>query len=196
MGRIASAKGGEILFPSDFRGVGTDSAIKMSLSRIAKAGDLTRLSHGIYRKPKKSEKKDSIVLTPEEIVMAISEQEKIRVKPSGLYALFKLGFSKEMPSILTYVTEGEPRKIVVGEHVLVFKATTPKKLSMKGPISGLLIQALEEIGKLNITDETEQKILDVLAKEDTKTLIEDINKAPAWIYLLLIELLKKLNSKS
>lgn len=194
--KIANTKGGEILFPNDFRGVGADSAIKMSLSRITKAGGLTRLSHGIYRKPKKNERKDDIALTPEEIVEAIAKQEKIKVRPSGPYALYKLGFSNDTPSTLTFITEGEPRKIVVNEHVIVFKATTPKKLAMKGAVSGLLIQALEEIGKKNITADLEQKIAHTITKEDDANLMDDIKNAPAWIYNLLIQLKKNLNNKS
>jgi hypothetical protein len=186
--QITHIKGGKILFPTDFRGVGTDSAIKMSLSRIANTGEIKRLSHGIYLKPKRSTKKEGFIPTPEEIAIAIADRERIRIKPSGLFALYQLGFNPALPATLTYVTDGEPRKILIGEQAIIFKATTPKKLSMKGPISSLLIQALEEIGKENLTSDYEQKIKDVLLKEDPQNLIDDIKKAPAWIYNLLIKL--------
>ena len=186
--QITHLKGGKILFPTDFRGLGSDSAIKMSLSRIASEGDLKRLSHGIYMKPKPSSKKGDFIPTHEEIAIAIANREEIRIKPAGLYALYVLGFNTDMPAALTYVTDGEPRKILIGERAIVFKATTPKKLSMKGPISSLIIQALEEIGKVNLTSDTQQKIKVALSKEAPQNLIDDIKKAPAWIYNLLIKI--------
>lgn len=184
--QLARTKGGTILFPADFRGSGTDSAIKMSLSRIAATGSLVRLSHGIYLKPRRNKKND--ILKPEQIAFAIAEREKIRIKPSGAYASYHLGFISELPKELTFITDGEPRKLFVGKNLIIFKATTPKKLSMKGPVSSLLIQALENIGKSSITSSIEQKIKDSLKKEDPQILLNDLKNAPAWIYNLLIKI--------
>jgi hypothetical protein len=188
MKQIDQAKAGEILFPADFRGAGTDSAIKMSLSRIAGKGNISRLSHGIYLKPKSGSKKNAVIPMPEEIAMAIAERESIRIMASGDYALYQLGFTNDKPTILTYVTDGEPRKIQIGDKTIIFKATTPKKLSMKGAVSSLIIQSLEVIGKENLTIDYERKIKAEMLKEDPKKLVEDLMKAPAWIYNLLIKL--------
>ncbi|WP_439695385.1 DUF6088 family protein [Mucilaginibacter sp. AW1-7] len=188
MEQISHIKRGKVLFPTDFRGIGTDSAIKMSLSRIAKQGHLTRLSHGIYLKPGRLSKKQEAVPAPEFIADAIAERENIRIRPAGNYALYHLGFESDKPAVLTYVTDGEPRKISINDHTIVFKSTTPKKLSMKGPISSLIIQALEEVGKDKITTELEVKIKKALQNEDAKKIMDDIKKAPAWIYNLMLKL--------
>jgi hypothetical protein len=188
MEQIDHIKGGNILFPTDFRGVGTDSAIKMSLSRIAQQGHLTRLSHGIYMKPVRNSNKSEPVLTPEFIADAIAKRENIRIKPAGDYALYQLGLAGDKPIILSYVTDGEPRKISIESHTIVFKPTTPKKLSMKGPISSLIIQALEDIGKDKVTAELQEKVKKTLQKEEAEKLMDDIKKAPAWIYNLILKL--------
>lgn len=188
MEQINHTKGGKILFPTDFRGIGTDSAIKMSLSRIVQQGHLTRLSHGIYLKPGRTSKKTKPVPVPESIADAIAERENIRIKPAGDYALYQLGFERDKPAILSYVTDGEPRKISIDNYTIVFKPTTPKKLSMKGPISSLIIQALEEVGKDKVTTELQGKIKRALQNEDAKKLMDDIKKAPAWIYNLMLKL--------
>lgn len=188
MEKITHIKGGKILFPTDFRGIGADSAIKMSLSRLAKKGQLKRLSHGIYLKPRRPSKKNESVPAPEFIANAIAERDNIRIKPAGNYALYQLGFESDKPTILTYVTDGEPRKISVDNHTIVFKPTTPKKLSMKGQISSLVIQALEDVGKDDVNAELEIKIKKVLQNEDAQKLMNDIKKAPAWIYTLMLKL--------
>lgn len=151
--QITRIKGGKILFPTDFRGIGADSAIKVSLSRLAKKGHLKRLSHGIYLKPGQPSKKNKSVLSAEFIAHAIAERENIRIKPAGNYALYQLGFESDKPTTITYVTDGEPRKISIDNHTIIFKSTTQKKLSMKGQISSLVIQALEDVGKDDVNAE-------------------------------------------
>lgn len=185
--QVTQVKSGTILFPSDFRGFGADTAIKMGLSRLASKGAINRLAHGIYIKPIKNKKKAKLPGAVE-IAKAIATQEKIRIQEAGAYALYLSGFETSMPEMLTYVTDGEPRKIVIGNQVLVFKATTPKKLSMKGPTSGLLIQSLEALGKDKLSKEILKKVRELMNKEDQKVLMDDIKKAPAWIYNLLIKI--------
>jgi len=51
----------------------------------------------------------------------------------------------------------------------------------KGKISSLAIQALREVGQRGITEEIEQKIIELLKKEERKKLKHDIPLAPVWI---------------
>ena len=50
--RVKRSEPGDMVFPVDFRGLGPDAAIRMSLSRLAKEGVLERIAHGIYMIPK------------------------------------------------------------------------------------------------------------------------------------------------
>ena len=77
-----------------------------------------------------------------------------------------------------------------GEAVSLFRCvnpqkTTPKNLSAKGAISKLVIQALKEIGLNNQTPTEEEKIIELLKKEDPKNLIHDIKIAPVWIQKIM-----------
>ena len=44
---LSKVKKGSILFPTDFRGMGTEGAIKMALSRLVKEGKLKRVAHSV-----------------------------------------------------------------------------------------------------------------------------------------------------
>ena len=55
----------------------------------------------------------------------------------------------------------------------------------KGKISRLVIQALKEIGNGKVTAVEEQKIMDVLKKENEKDLKHDISLAPVWIQKIM-----------
>lgn len=54
-----------------------------------------------------------------------------------------------------------------------------------GKISRLVIQALKEIGNGKVKEEEEQKILELLRKEDIKDLKHDISLAPVWIQKIM-----------
>jgi len=186
---IKHRRKGELIFPTDFRGLGSEGAIKMTLTRLNKEGLIERLGRGIYLMPKTDPIFGKISPAPEEIANAIAKKEKIQIKPAGAYALHKLGLTTQVPTRLVYLTNGSAKEIKIGKTLIKFKATTSKKLAMKGKYSSLIVQALEELGTENIDSKTEQRIKELLLKEDPKVLKEDLRLAPAKINDYLIKLI-------
>ena len=178
---VSERERGELLFPDDFRELGSPEAIRLALHRIEKEGFIKRVAQGIYVRPKISKYAGEVLPTAEEIAMAIAKRDKIRLVPTGVYALSALGLSTQVPMKLVFLTDGAPREIKLGKRSIKLKKTTPKNLSAKGDISGLVIQALREIGKERLTDGEEAKIVSLLKKEDQKDLLHDIALAPVWI---------------
>ena len=82
---------------------------------------------------------------------------------------------------LVFLTDGTARTIKVGKRTIKLKRTSPKNLLAKGEISALIIQALREIGKDNVTELEINKIVSLLKQEDMTKLTRDIGLAPAWI---------------
>ena len=123
--------------------------------------------------------------TAEEIAKAIAKRDKIRLVPTGVYALSALGLSTQVPMKLVFLTDGAPREIKLGKRSIKLKKTTPKNLSAKGEISRLAIQALREIGKKHLTDKEEVKIVELLKKEERKNILHDIELAPVWIQKIM-----------
>ena len=92
---------------------------------------------------------------------------------------------------MVYLTDGSARKIVVGQRKILFKKTSPKNLACTGRISGLVIQAMKEIGKGKLTEREINIILQHLAKEDSKRLEHDIQLAPEWVRIIMRKALIK-----
>ena len=178
---ISKNERGELVFPDDFRGLGSPEAIRLALHRIEKEGYIKRVAQGIYVRPKTSKYAGEVLPTAEEIARAIAKRDKIRLVPTGVYALSALGLSTQVPMKLVFLTDGAPREIKLGKRSIKLKKTTPKNLSAKGEISRLVIQALREIGKDQLTAEEEAMIIALLKKEDKKDLLHDIALAPVWI---------------
>ena len=176
---------GELFLPSDFSELGSSEAVRLSLFRLEKEGVITRVAQGIYVHPRESSLIGKLTPTAEEVAEAIAKRDKIRTTPTGSYALNALGLSTQVPMNIVLLTDGSPREIKVGKRKIKFKKTTPKNLMAKGKISRLVIQALKEIGNGKVTAVEEQKILDVLKKENEKDLKHDIALAPVWIQKIM-----------
>jgi len=178
---IESMKRGSILFPSNFDDIGNVEVVKKSLLRLENKKFLVRLAHGIYLYPKQDKLLGILYPTIEEIAVAIAERDKARIIPTGTTALNKLGLSTQIPINIVFLTDGAPRSIVVGKRTVKFKRTSPKNLAVKGEITSLIIQALKEVGKDNVTAEQLEKIKIHLEEEKQEIIEHDAKLAPAWI---------------
>lgn len=179
--KITQIPKGKLLFPSDFIKIGSDEAIRVALHRLVKNDFIKRIAQGIYVRPETSEYIGEITPSVEEVAQAIAKRDRIRIIPTGAYALHALGLSTQIPLNIVFLTDGAPRTINIGKRTIKLKKTTPKNLLVKGKITSLVMQALREIGQHNLTELESFKIVELLKKEDKKDLKFDIDLAPAWI---------------
>ena len=183
--RIKAFPKGELFLLADFCDLGSSEAVRLSLFRLERAGLLMRVAQGIYVRPKESSLIGLLTPSAEEVAVAIATRDKIRTVPTGNYALNALGLSTQIPMNIVLLTDGSPREIKVGNRTIKFKKTTPKNLLAKGKISRLVIQALKEIGNGKVTLGEEQKIINLLRKEEINDLKHDIALAPVWIQKIM-----------
>lgn len=183
---------GKVFFPTDFRGKGSQAAIKMALSRAVRSGHIQRLAQGIYFIPVIDPMLGELMPSPEAVAEQLAEREKVRIRPAGAFALHKLGLTTLVPTRLVYLTDGHPRKLKIGKASVEFKATTPKKMSLSGTISGLLILALESLELDKIDPATEKRIIHLLQVETPDLLAQDLKLASGKIYDYLVRLLKQI----
>jgi len=135
-------------------------------------------------------------ITPgtEVIAEAISRRDKSRVIVTGAAALNALGLSTQVPANVVYLTDGAARKISIGKRKIIFKKAVPRNLAAIGKISSVVIQALKEIGKDNVTEAEIKIILKHLKNEDPYRLEHDIRLAPEWIRIIMRKAIQKSKS--
>jgi hypothetical protein len=180
---------GTIFFPEQFDSIGSSESIRQVLSRICREGTIIRLSKGIYLFPYIDKELGILYPSVERVAKAIAKRDKARIQPTGLYALNKLGLSTQVPMKVVFYTDGMPRKVTIGKQVIVFMKTAPKKFSFKGEITPLIVAALKEIGKDNITNDVLQTIKKSLKLESKDVVLADAYIAPEWITDILIKLI-------
>lgn len=189
--KINSKTPGDIFFPAEFRMLGTDDAIKMALSRLVKENTIERLANGVYYIPQYHHLIGRIKPSLEMIANAIASRDHIQIKPTGMSALNKLGLSEQVPTRHVYITNGQPRTYHVEENEIHFKSASPKKLALKGPISSLIILAMDEMGQTGFDETLASKIKGLLKKEDPILLENDMMLAPSWIAKELYSIISK-----
>ena len=189
--KIKYGKRGNLYFPSDFIHLDNVGTINKTLSRMAKRGEVIRLAQGIYLYPKKDPLLGILYPTTEEIAQAIAKRDHARIRPTGVQALQRLGFSTQVPMNAVYFTDGSPRKIKVGNRTITFKKITPKMLAIKNSLMLLIISALQEIGVENITPDIRANIKLTLNHMNREVAMKDTKFAPAAIARFIYDLIKE-----
>ena len=183
--KIKKAKRGSLFFMEDFLRFWNSKTILKALERLVKKGDISRVARGIYTRLEKDPILGPVKPGAEAIAKAIAKRDKARIVPTGIMALNALGLSTQMPMNVVYLTDGAARKISLGKRNIIFKKASPKNLAAIGEISSLVIQALKEIGKDNVTEKESQLVLKHLKRENKYRLEHDIRLAPEWIREIL-----------
>lgn len=180
--KINSRKEGYIFIYNDFKSLGNATAIRVAMHRLVKKGVLQRVIPGLFVKPTNSKLLNKTISPNlDKIAHAIARKDNAKITPTGVFALYALGLSTQIPLNLVYLTDGKARKIKVGKSNILFKKASPKKLALKGKISKLAILAMSEIGKGKLTAQEIDKIIKALKKEDIDSLKHDLLLAPQWI---------------
>lgn len=179
---------GKMYFTNDFATLGTSESIRKSLSNLVKKDILIRLTQGIYLYPKIDKELGVLYPSVDDVCRAIAKRDKARIEPTGIFALHSLGLSTQIPVNVVYLTDGIPRKIKYRNRTIKLKKTAPKNLAMKGKVSSLVITALKQIGKDNVSQEVEFQLTKALRKESVENVKHDAQLAPVWISKLIFQL--------
>ncbi|MFD3275455.1 DUF6088 family protein [Aquirufa echingensis] len=179
--RVKRAKPGCIFLPSDFKDLGTSTAIRKALSRLVEQKVLVRMGQGIYVTAMHDKVFGEVLPSIEEIATSLAKKERVKIMPSGQYALNKIGLSTQVSMKLVYLTNGTKKNINIGKGSIVFQPTTAKKLAMIGSISSLVLLGLEELDLKQLSKSEIEKVKKLLEKEDEKKLKHDLKLASAKI---------------
>lgn len=179
---------GSVVLPAQFLDLGTRQAVGTSLHRLAKTGKIRHLARGVYDYPIVDPMLGKLSPTIEAITKALTHRDKIRLQPSGAYALNLLGLSEQVPARIVFLTEGESRKLQIGPMCIELRRTTPRNMAAAGRLSGLIIQAFRALGKEHVTEERIKKLKANLPLKERQSLLKDIALAPAWMHSLFRDL--------
>jgi Family of unknown function (DUF6088) len=188
--RINSSPRGKIHFTSDFTSTGNSVAVRQGLTRLVRENKLERLAHGIYLKPQIDAEIGAIYPSVEEIAKEIARRDNIRITPSGAHALNRLRLSNQVPLKAVYMTNGTPRILKIGKRTIEFQRKSTKIMDIKSDLLLLIVVALQELGKNNVSLETMLKLREIIEKNAQRDVVlKELHKVPVWIATLIKDIL-------
>jgi hypothetical protein len=177
-----------VFVPTDFLGLGSREAVDIALHRLARKGTIRRLARGVYDFPKEHPVLGLLQPSAEAVAKALAGRDRTRIQPAGAYAANALGLSEQVPAKAVFLTDGPSRTVKIGSTTIQLRRTTAKNMAAAGRLSGLLIQALREIGKENVTAERRAHLKRTLPAGKRRELTKDIKLAPTWMHPIFREL--------
>jgi hypothetical protein len=189
--KINRFKPGQVFLPSDFKELGTSTSIRKTLSRLVESGQVERMGQGIYVIPKNHKVFGKVLPSMEQLAEALAKKEHVKIKPSGQYALNKVGLSSQVPMRLVYLTTGNSKRIQIGKNAIIFKSTTAKKLSMRGDITSLLFLGLEGLDLQKLSPTQMERIMELLKHESPENLKYNLRLVPSRLSDFVVKKLLK-----
>jgi hypothetical protein len=179
---------GSVFVSADFLGLGSREAVDIALHRLARKGTIRRLARGVYDFPKEHPVLGSLQPSAEAVARVLAGRDRTRLQPAGAYAANALGLSEQVPAKAVFLTDGPSRTVKIGPMTIQLRRTTAKNMAAAGRLSGLLIQALRELGKEHVTPERLAHLKRTVPAAKRRELIKDIRLAPAWMHQIFREL--------
>src|SRR5262249_57532941 len=85
------------------------------------------------------------------VARALAGRDRTRLQPAGAYAANILGLSEQVPAKAVFLTDGPSRTVKIGPMTIQLRRTTPRNMEAAGRLTGLLIQALPDLGEEHVT---------------------------------------------
>ena len=179
---------GAVFVPADFLDIGSRDAIDVALHRLVRQGTIRRLARGVYDLPRHHAMLGLLAPSAEEIARAMAGRDRTRIQPTGAYAANVLGLSEQVPAKAVFLTDGQARTVKIGPTTIQLRRTTPKNMETAGRLSGLLIQALRELGEEHITQARRDHLKRTIPATKRRELLKDLRFAPTWMHPIFREL--------
>jgi hypothetical protein len=181
MRRVMQKGRGWVFAPNDFADVGDPRSIGMALTRLVRDGSIRRVGRGLYDYPRSHPVIGHTAPSPDAVVAAMARKKNIRLLPSKALAANQLGLSTQVPAQLVYHTDGAPASVQLDQLKIVFRRNTGRLMGLAGRPSGLVAQALRDIGKGRVTPHHIRTIRTNLPASDRKQLLQDLDRLPVWM---------------
>ena len=185
---IARQGRGSVFVPADFLHLGSREAVDIVLHRLIRKGTIRRLARGVYDFPKEHPVLGPLSPSADAVAKALAGRDRTRLQPAGAYAANVLRLSEQVPAKAVFLTDGPSRTVQIGPTTIQLRRTTAKNMETSGRLSGLLIQALRELGKEHVTPERREHLKRTLPADKRQELIKDLRLAPAWMHSIFREL--------
>ncbi len=159
---------------------GTRGAVDRTLSRLAANGEIQRIAHGVFVRPRTSRFVGSVMPDIHEVVEAIARNNGETLQIHGAEAARRFRLTTQVPTAPVFHTSASSRTIRIGATaVRMVHTSNRRRLQFAGEPAGAALSALWYLGKSNVTLQTIATIKAALRPAE----FEKLRSAdmPAWM---------------
>lgn len=173
---------GYVFSGTELLNLGHPAAVRQALSRLAKAGTITRIATGLYYYPRFNKMLGGeIPPSMDTVAQAIARRTDSRIVASGALAANLLGLSTQVPAKQVYLTDGPSRTLSIGRSLLIFRHASPRRMAAKDGISAMVFEAFRYLGREHIGDTVINRLRRNLPGEAKGELRRDLSHASVWM---------------
>lgn len=142
--RIARMRKGIPFSIEGFYELGTETTVQKAFSRLAKSGEIVRVSKGFYVRPRSIESLPGarIMPSPEDVAKVWARTHGYKLAEQGFEAAYRLGLQTQAPARTVYWTNGPSREFKVGNSIVEVKHVAASKLKWLNQPEGLILRGL------------------------------------------------------
>jgi hypothetical protein len=173
--RIEQLGLGKAFSAKDFLDIASRTMIDVTLASLAQSGKIRRIKRGLYDMPRINAALGG-ELSPDidEAAQAIARRQRWKIVPEGAWAANLLGLSTQVPSKITYLTDGPNNEVLIGRRSIHFKHARPKAMAGLEGKFALVVQALRYLGKEGVGAREIETLRRTLSSPEKRRLVKDI----------------------
>lgn len=170
---------GGMLAPKEFLHVGSRAAVDQAFSRLAKTGQLMRVSRGFYVAPIIS-RFGTRAPTTEKVVSSLAAITHAVIAASGARAANALGLTQQVPTREVFLTTGRARTLQLGNAKVQIKHAPGWMLALGSSSAGEAVRALAWLGEEHVR-EAAAKLHKCLPYSEWQMLDSVKAQLPSWM---------------
>ena len=170
---------GEPLVAKLFLHLGSRAAVDQALARLARSGQVLRISRGVYVLPVRTKFGVRPPSVPK-VVEALAHAKGEQVAPHGAASANALGVTPQVPMRTVYLTSGPSRRLKLGAQEVELRHAAPWLLTLPENAAGQVIRALAWLGPEQ-SRVTLPELTRKLQPSDRQALLAARVKVPSWM---------------
>jgi hypothetical protein len=155
----------------------------VTLAKLATEGRIRRIRRGLYDTPKFNAALGG-KLSPDidEAARAIARRQRWTIVPEGAWAANLLGLSTQVPSKISYLTDGPTKEIQIGRQSIYLRHAVPKVMTGLHGKLALVIQALRYLGEDNVGQRDIETLRSALSPRERRRFLKDTRFTLDWVH--------------
>ena len=181
--RIERFETGKAFSAKDFLDIASRTSIDVALAKLAIEGKIRRIRRGLYDTPKFNAALGG-KLSPDidEAARAIARRQHWTIVPQGAWAANLLGLSTQVPSKISYLTDGPTKEIQIGRGSIYFRHAGPKVMAGLDGKEALVIQALRHLGEKNVGKRELETLCSALSPRERRRFLKNTRFTLDWVH--------------